>query len=91
MSMPVDEILQNPAFQTLEPARVAALRGVMLRLQGKSAAEALPVITEFMRTAPKGHELSRAEQSAMAEAILSGLSPQEQPRFRAIMKLLGMG
>jgi len=88
--MNIDEILQNPAFRMLEPARIAALRDVMQRLDGRSAVESLPIIMDFMRTAPKGRELTRAEQSAMADAILRGLPPHDQSRFKALMKLAGM-
>jgi len=88
--MNVDEILRNPAFSDLEPARVDALRGLMVRLQGKSTTETMAMVMDFMQRAPKGRDLTRAEQNAMAEAILSGLPEDDKNRFKSMLKILGM-
>ena len=88
--MNTDEMLRNPAFQTLEPERVAALKDLMQRLAGKNTAESLVLVTDFMRHAPKGRALTRAEQSAMAEAIMVNLPEHDKNRFKSMLKILGM-
>ena len=88
--MSIDSILQNPAFHSLEPARVEALKGVMVRLEGKSVTESLPIVMEFMKKLPAGHELSRGELNAMAEAILAGLPEGDRNRFKAMLKMMGV-
>jgi len=88
--MNTNEIFQNPAFCTLEPARAEALKAVMLRLQGKSTAESLPIVMDFMKKLPEGHKLSHGELNAMAEAILSSLPESDRNRFKTMLKMMGL-
>jgi len=88
--MNINDMLQNQAFRTLEPTRVEALKGVMHRLEGKTTTESLPIVMDFMKKLPAGHELSREELNAMAEAILSGLPESDRNRFKTMLKMMGM-
>ena len=88
--MNVNEILQKPAFQNLEPARIEALRNLMLKLEGLGTAEALQLIIDFMKRIPKGRELTRSEQNAMMEAMMEGLPENDKNRFKSMLKMLGM-
>ena len=88
--MNVDEILQKPAFQNLEPARIAALRDLMGKLEGRSTTDSLALIIDFMKHIPKGRELNREEQNAMMEAVMESLPEADKNRFKAMLKILGM-
>jgi len=88
--MNVNEILQKPAFQNLEPARIEALHDLMLKLEGLGTAEALQLIIDFMKRIPKGRELTRPEQNAMMEAVMESLPENDKNRFKSMLKMLGM-
>lgn len=83
-----DELFKNKAFDCLEPERKAALASLYLSLKGKTPDRAVPIILSFMRSAPKGHNITPAERDAMFAAITADMDENGKRSAAIIMKML---
>jgi len=86
--MDISKILSSDAFKALDPAQAQAYAALAQKLEGKSTAEALPVVMAFAATLPKGTPLTKEQQRAMMEAAMASMSADEQKKFGMLMKML---
>jgi hypothetical protein len=84
----IDGLMQNPAFDALEPERKQAFAELFGRVQGKGNMEAAVIISDFLKKLPKGKELSAAEQNAMLEALLEAMPDKERGRYRTLFNVI---
>lgn len=83
-----ENLLKKPVFDSLPPERREMLSELMKRLDGRSTAEAVGIMADFVRNMPKGGELPSAQQNAMIEAVLETMPENERNRIKGIIKMM---
>lgn len=81
-------ILNDEAFNAIEPERLEAFRAFYENLNGKATEEIIAEVIKFNNSMPKGKSLSRAEKNAIIAAVLKRLSPNEQNRVEMMLKMM---
>jgi len=85
--MDIDAILSKPVFSKMPPEQISAFKELILKLDGKTMIQAMPIMINFMKDVPKGPVLSAEEQEAMTEAVLESLNESEREKFKMMMAL----
>lgn len=88
MSVNYEELLKKEAFSALDDEQKKAFTELANKLSGKNVSESMLIMMDFMKNMPKGQPLSKNEQNAMLDAVLSSLPTDEAAKFQNIMKLL---
>jgi hypothetical protein len=83
--MEIDALLNKPVFSKLSPEQRTTFRELVIKLNGKTLVEAMPIMMQFMKDAPKGLPLSAEEQEAMTEVVLDSLDESERTKFKMMM------
>ena len=83
--MDVDAITNKPIFSKLTPEQASAFHELLIKINGKTLMQAMPIMMQFMANVPKGPELSAREQEAMTEAVLDSLDEPEREKFKMMM------
>jgi len=69
----IDRLFENKAFRSVTAEQRAEykelLTELLKKLEGKSGLEALPVLMEYSKRAPKGMKFSKEEETAMVAAF----------------------
>ncbi|MBR1443223.1 MAG: hypothetical protein IJ583_06785 [Firmicutes bacterium] len=84
-----EDILNDPAFDTIEKDRKKVLADFFGRIGNKSVNEIIPEIMILSKNMPKGHELTTTEKKAVLAAAYSHLSENERKKLDAVMKIIG--
>ena len=84
----IDLLLKADAFKNVSPEQVAALRELTAKLEGKSAAEALPLLMEYSKKAKGNKKFTKDEEKAMLAAFMEALPEGEREAMRNMMKML---
>lgn len=86
--MDIDAVLNKPAFHNIAPEQKSAFKELALKLDGKTVAEAMPIMLSFMASAPKTGPLSPEEQAAMTEAVVECLNEADRARFKSMLSFV---
>ena len=90
MPISFDEVLKNDAFKSLEPEKLAALREIATKIQGKSIPEAIAVLNSYQSVLNNGKPIPKEERELMIAAILSSLDDEPREKFASAMKMVQM-
>lgn len=88
MSTKYEEMLNKEAFSALTDEQKKAYIDLAQNLSGKTMSESMLIIMSFMKSMPKGRPLSKEEQNAMMDTILSSLPAEDAAKFQNIMKVV---
>lgn len=81
-------MLNDPAFDALEPERKSMLLELSRKLEGKGGTEAVAIVAEALSRMPKGRELTAEEQTAMISAMMALLPEKDRIRFQTLMAMM---
>ncbi|MBR1736714.1 MAG: hypothetical protein IJ736_06815 [Firmicutes bacterium] len=84
-----EDILNDPAFDTIEKERKKVLTDFFKRIENKSVNEIIPEFMMLSKNMPKGHDLTAMEKKAVLTAAYSHLSNTERAKLDAVMRIIG--
>jgi hypothetical protein len=89
MNINTEEMLKSNAFKNIDPELLQLLTNLMAKLQDKSVSEATPIVIKFMTTLPKHLTITKPQEEAMLKEVMKNLSPADQSKINAMLKLSG--
>jgi len=90
MSANFDEILKNEAFKSLSPEKLAAIKDIAHKIQGKSVSEAMAVLNSYKSVLNSGEPIPKEERELMIALILNSLDDEPREKFASAMKMVQM-
>jgi hypothetical protein len=88
MGADIEELLSQSAFDGMEPERLELFRDFAYDIEGKSAPEIISIFMRFHKEFSKGRPITRTEKQAMVQAIGASIPPQDQGKFKTILKVV---
>ena len=82
-----ETLFKNDAYKNISDEQKDLLKELLIKIEGKSGFEALPLLVEYSKKAPKGVEYTKEEETAMLNAFLEALPESEQGTFGNLIKM----
>jgi len=90
MPIDFDEVVKNEAFKSLEPEKLAAIKEIAQKIQGKSIPEAFAVLNSYQSVLNSGTPIPKKDRELMIAAILSSLDDEPREKFASALKMVNM-
>jgi len=90
MATNFDEMLKNEAFKSLSPEKLAAIKDIAHKIQGKSVPEAMVVLNSYQSVLNSGEPIPKEERELMIAMILSSLDDEPREKFASAVKMVQM-
>lgn len=90
--MPInfDDVIKNEAFKSLDPEKLAAIKDIAIKIQGKSIPEAMAVLNSYQAVLNSGEPIPKEERELMIAVILSSLDDEPREKFASALKMVKM-
>ena len=81
----VETLLKNDAYKNISDEQKELLRELLVKIEGKSGFEVMPLLMEYSKKVPKDTEYTKDEQTAMFSAFMEVLPENDRGVFGALL------
>jgi len=83
-----DELIKNEVFSSLEPEKLAAIKDIASKIQGKSIPEAFAILNSYQKILSSGKPVPGEERDLMIALILSSLDTESREKITSALKMI---